>query len=155
MSKPRFFMDRTPSTLPSFQRKTNFRLFLIFFLLNHYQNDSFSFVPKFLGTNLFVSLRSWKVLEHFCLLLFDLNSFKTNPFVSLRSWKALEYLCLFVFDPNFFRNKTVCSSSFLKSLGIHLFVPLCSNFFLFLFSSILNIFVISWFVSLRSSKALS
>jgi hypothetical protein len=26
---------------------------------------------------------------------------------------------------------------------------------LFLFSSILNIFVISWFVSLRSSKALS
>jgi hypothetical protein len=51
-------------------------------------------------------------------------------------------------------SKTVCFSSFLKSFGIDVFVPIRTNHFLFLFSSILTFFLISWFVLIRSLKVL-
>jgi len=114
MSKPRFYLDRSPSTLPSFQKKTNIRFFPLFFSLDHYWSGSSFFDPKSYGTNPFNSFRSWKPLEYVCSFLYDPKCFGTNSFVSLRSLKAIGYLCLFRFNPIIW-NESVCFSSFLKS----------------------------------------
>ena len=133
MSKPRFFWDRNPSTLPSFQKKTNLCLFPNFLSLSHYRIGSFSFDPTFFGTNPFVSFRSWKALEFFCSFLFDLKFLGTNPFVYLLSWKALEYLCSFPFDPKILETNPFVSFRLWKALdrlSLSLFaLKNCCSFF--------------------------